>query len=139
MIEENYLQKFNEVEAKTQLFLSKMRNCLATGKGLMNDGAALVASYKEIQLARQKQEQEFKTMMANLDERSRRFDQILPDIQAKLNNRMESIKEIRGQIFNLLQNGVSNEGERYACDSVLRMLEMEHQAYFSELDRLLYL
>ena len=136
---EYYLQRFDEVEARTQYFVSKVKSCVASGRELLNEGAALVAAYKDIQMARQQQELEFQKLMADLDERSRRFDVMLPYVQNSLNQRMKAIEDIRKEVFDKLQNGVNNEDERYACNTVLRMLELEHQHYFSELDRLLYL
>ena len=139
MDEKYYLKTFDEVEAKTLHFVSKVKSCVASGRELLNEGASLVAAYKDIQMARQQQELEFQKLMADLDERSRRFDKVLPYTQARLNKRLEIIESTRQDLYKLMQNGVSTEDEKFACTTILRMLDKEHQAYFAELDRLLCL
>ncbi|MCH5222001.1 MAG: hypothetical protein J1F05_06755 [Muribaculaceae bacterium] len=137
MREDAYLQKFEDVSDKTQIFIAKMSQCLESGRGLVNQGAALVAAFKDIQIARQQQELEFQRMMANWDERSRRFDEISPYIQNSLDQRMKRIDEIRSKLNEHLMVGVNSEAEKYACETCLKMLQMEHQGYFAELDRLI--
>lgn len=133
-----FLTTINDAEEKANNFLSKINTCISTGRGLMSDGNAIVASFKELQLARQRQENELTRMLADIDDRRDRFNKMRPFIEDNLKRRMNQIEQTKQNLLNILLNG-ENDKEVHAVNTVLKMLEMEHSKYFAELDRLLYL
>lgn len=133
-----FLTTINAAEEKANTFLSKINTCISAGRGLMSDGNAIVASFKELQLARQRQEIELTRILSDIDNRNDRFNKMRPFIEANLTKRMNQIEQTKQNLLNILQNG-DNDKEVHAVNTVLKMLEMEHSKYFAELDRLLYL
>lgn len=133
------LEKFNETESKATLFISKVNNCIETGRSLAESGRDLAASYADLQLARRRQEMEFSLMMGKLDNSQDRFREIRPFIEKQLAKRMENIDEARKSLLQSLKNGCRSREELEARNIILQLLEKEHRGYFDELDRLLYL
>lgn len=132
------LNAIDDVQAKSDRFVGNIRNCLSQGRSLMASGTTIINAWKELQIARAEQEIRYNQFMELSRRNLQKFKEYLPYAEKNLQSRIDGIAMIREQL--MMRNLSSmEEGELQAQNTLLKMLEMEHRAYFAELDRLLAL
>lgn len=123
---------------KAQNFLFRVENCMNTGRTLISDGTAIIEAWRELQAVRQENKWRQEQFLKRMDAGLAKFREYLPILKENLKEQRAHISTIRNQLLSRNLTSLSPE-ELHAQNTLLKLLELEHRAYFAELDRILAL
>jgi isochorismate synthase EntC len=134
--ENNYKRSLTVTNERAEQLKQTVLNAVSTG--FVSHGSEIIKSYENLRAAHMQSDLEFKQFLANLDHNSEKFREMVEFTKSSLSSRNETIKNLQKV---LLSRDISSldQGEIQAQNTIMRMISVEYNAYFAELDRLLSL
>ncbi len=106
--------------------------------GVAMHGQQIINAFENYQTARLQSALQFDQFVLTLDHNSQKFRRFVDHTLQSLKHRNEQIDKMRERLLNLESNSLT-AGNQQLHDTLMNMIQMEYNAYFLELDKILAL